>query len=186
MNAEEMRDENLSLSFVVSRLCSLFCGSIPLESAMFWSRDWVGEDNPRVIARKRGADYIHWGLIGQGLAVMMLFSSLDPSIELVVCAGALLALATPVLLVGCYRHARHKHYPHLLGIAAGLLSLPGVVILYCLPDRFAWTRRKAGFDVVMPKRASTLWAATEEDFEKNRPAARPVVNYLQNVDADDD
>jgi hypothetical protein len=153
---------------------------------MFWSRDYVGEDNPRVIACKRGQDYVIWGLIGQGLATMMLFSSPEPSIELVACASLLLSLATPVLLVGCYRHARHKHYPHVLGIFLGLLSLFGVIALYCLPDRFALTRRKTGFDVVMPKRASTLWAATEEDFEKKRPAARPVVNYMQQVNIDDD
>ncbi|HTL28594.1 MAG TPA: hypothetical protein VL282_05220 [Tepidisphaeraceae bacterium] len=153
---------------------------------MFLSRDWVGEDNPRVIARKRGQDYTIWGLIGQALSAIMLFSDPNPSIELVVCAAAMLSLATPVLMVGCFRHARHKHYPHLLGIVCGLLSLPGVMILYCLPDRFAWTRRRKGFDVVMPKRASTLWAATEEDFEKNRPASRPVVNYMQNVNLDED
>jgi len=153
---------------------------------MFLSRDYVGEDNPRVIARKRGQDYTIWGLIGQGIAAIMLFSSPDPSIELVVCGGLLLALATPVLLVGCFRHAKHKHYPYALGIVMGLLSLLGVIMLHMLPDRFAWTRRKTGFDVVMPKRASTLWAATEEDFAKNTPAARPVVNYMQNVNVDDD
>jgi hypothetical protein len=153
---------------------------------MFFSRDYVGEDNPRVIARLRGQDYTIWGLIGQALATMMLFSSPNPSLELVVCAALLLAMATPVLLVGCFRHARHKHYPHALGMFLGLLSVLGVIVLYLLPDRFAWTRRKTGFDVVMPRRASTLWAATEEDFEKNRPAARPVVNYMQNVDIDDD
>jgi hypothetical protein len=151
-----------------------------------FSRDYVGEDNPRVIAQKRGQDYTIWGLIGQGVAGIMICSSPNPSIELVVCGGLLLALATPVLLAGCYRHARHKHYPHVLGIAMGLLGLLGVIALYMLPDRFAWTRRRTGFDVVMPKRASTLWAATEEDFEKNRAAARPVVNYLQNVNIDDD
>jgi hypothetical protein len=153
---------------------------------MLWSRDYVGEDNPRVIARLRGQDYTIWGLIGQGLAALMLFSSQNPSVELVACAALLLALATPVLLVGCYRHASHKHWPYALGISLGLLSLFGVIVMYLLPDRYAFSRRKAGFDVVMPKRASTLWAATEEDFEKKTPAARPVVNYMQNVNIDDD
>jgi hypothetical protein len=152
---------------------------------MFFSQDWIGDDNPRVIAKKRGADYVRWGLVGQAAAALLLCAD-EPSAQLIVCGVTLLALATPVLIVGCVRHAKHKHYPKFYGVIAGILSIAGVLILHCLPDRFAWTRRRKGFDVVMPKRVSTTWAPREEDLLENRPAARPVVNYMQNANVDDD
>ena len=127
---------------------------------MFWKdRDYVGEDTPRALAKRRGTDFIDSGLFVQfaGALIMGAVQRID---VLAFWLGAtLVLLAVPLLVVGCARRSISKGQRPIYG-ALGLLSLPGVVLLWFLPDR---NRAKAGFDVVMPMKVSTTWLPPDED-----------------------
>jgi hypothetical protein len=129
---------------------------------LLWGRDYVGAENPKVIARRRGADYVRAGVAGQAFATGAMLASIDRPTVLWL-GVIILSLATPVLITGCIRHATHKHYHWKIGLMLGLLSLPGVVVLYCLPDQLSRLRRRRGFDVVMPRKVSSTWVVDPED-----------------------
>jgi hypothetical protein len=127
---------------------------------MFWKdRDYVGEDTPQAIARRRGTDCIHSGLLAQSAGAFVMAAVQRPDILAFWLGVALFILAFPVLVVGCTRRAQSKGHSPAYGLL-GLLGFVGVLLLAFVPDR---NRAKAGFEVVMPMRVSTVWVPPDED-----------------------
>ncbi|HEV7301057.1 MAG TPA: hypothetical protein VGN72_16945 [Tepidisphaeraceae bacterium] len=127
---------------------------------MFWKdRDYVGEETPQVIARRRGTDCIHSGLLAQSAGAFIMAMVGRPDIAPFWLGLVMILAGVPVLTVGCVRRARSKGYHGRVG-ALGLLGFVGVLVLAFLPDR---NRAKAGFEVVMPMMVSTTWIPPDED-----------------------
>jgi hypothetical protein len=152
---------------------------------LFWSRDYVGAENPKTIAIRRGDDYVRAGLVGQVCGVFGILIPLEQLRMSVIWLGVvILVLATAVLVTGCIRHAVYKHYHWRVGVTLGLLSLPGVIVLHLLPDWRKRMMRRRGFDVVMPRKVSSTWVTNPDDPEAPRFRRGGVVRYEEPADAD--
>ena len=127
--------------------------------------DYAGSDNPAERRRRLGYGDILIGLLGQSLGATAVLTSwfTDRSVTTAFVLGMLvLVLGTAVLAVGCVRHVRYKQYPTIVAVI-GLLSLPGVFALCCLPNLRYRKRRRQGFDVVMARKVSTTWVVDPDD-----------------------
>jgi hypothetical protein len=129
-----------------------------------FGKDYVGEDTPQALARRRGSDCIQTGLMAQAAGLFVTIAVGDPAVPAFWMGLMMLLVSVPLLLIGCYRRARIKGYG--AGYAAlGLIGLPGVLLLISLPDRH---RQRPGFQVVMPLKVSTTWVPPDED-PRHRP-----------------
>jgi hypothetical protein len=126
---------------------------------LFIDRDYVGEDNPRAVARRRGTDCIQTGLMSQACGALVVGTVLDTGVPAFWLGLTLILVGTPILVVGCYRRARIKGYGGGLAVL-GLLSFVGAIILIAFPDK---NRPRKGFEVIMPMKVSTAWAPPDDD-----------------------
>jgi len=125
---------------------------------MFW-KDYVGQDNPNAVARRRGSDCIQNGLLAQAAGALIVGVIANPTIPAFWLGLTMIALSLPLIVIGCVRRARVKGYRGAVG-ALGLLGFPGVLVVIFLPDRY---RARHGFQVVMPLTVSTTWVPPDED-----------------------
>jgi hypothetical protein len=121
-----------------------------------------GELTPRETATALGREYIDTGLIGQILGALAMYAAGDVPTPAFWLACLLYALGTVLMMIGSFRHATYLGYRGWIA-ALGLLSILGLVILHCLPDRIERGRGRRGFDVMMPQKVSTLWVGMDQD-----------------------
>lgn len=126
---------------------------------MFW-KDYVGEDTPKAVARRRGSDCIQSGLLAQSAGALVLTVISNPSVPAFWLGAMMIVAGVPLLVVGCVRRARSKGWSERLGGFLGLFGFAGVLLLMLLPDR---RRERYGFQVVMPLTVSTTWLPPDED-----------------------
>jgi len=140
-----------------------------------WTSEWATDDNPDTLRKNRGADMIGSGLVGQVAGLGALFGIAKLSVPAFWLAWISFMLGTIVLYLGCRRLAKHKGWSGAWAVLS-LISLPGLLVILCLPDQFQKAHRMTGFDVIPrgPRPVSTLWVAeTESDGRQIGPRPKP-------------
>ena len=133
---------------------------------------WAGEENPEVRARKLGLGDIRAGLFGQAFGTAAFVLQRHQLATTAIVLGAIvLLLGTAVLMLGCVKNVTEKRL-HWSWALLGLLSFPGAFVVVCLGNRREQMAGRRGFDVVMPRRVSTLWVVDPDDPEIHESVRR--------------
>ena len=129
--------------------------------------DYVGDDSIVVVRERYGTAGIETGLLGQTAGLAGAYLIPTPWVAAFwVCVGQTV-LSTALLAIAGRRNATMTGYAPALGLLLGALSLPGVFVLMCLPDRDNRTDSRHGFDVIAPKPVSSTWVVEESLTDPN-------------------